>query len=134
MSYPTTRVGGGPDDKTLTISVYVLYLLGFVTVGATTLIGLVMAYVLKANAGERAYSHYVFLIRTFWGALFWIGVGGVLLALGLALLIVLIGFPILWLSHAIHALTLIWYAVRCVVGLIAAVNDRPYGRPRAWIL
>ena len=132
MSYPATRVG--PDDKTMTIVVYVLYLLGFITAGATALVGVVMAYVLKRNASERAYSHYVFLIRTFWGALFWLTVGFVLLALGLALMIILIGFPILWLSHGVHVLTAVWFAVRCVVGLISALNDQPYGRPRAWLV
>ena len=103
MSYPATRVG--PDDKTMTIVVYVLYLLGFITAGATALVGVVMAYVLKRNASERAYSHYVFLIRTFWGALFWLTVGFVLLALGLALMIILIGFPILWLSHLFNVMS-----------------------------
>ena len=60
-------------------------------------------------------------------------IGLVLLAIGFPLTFVLIGFPIMWLSHLIHVLTVIWFVVRCVVGLVAAANDQAYARPRAWL-
>jgi uncharacterized membrane protein len=125
---------GGPEDKTMTIVVYALYLLGFLTGGLTTLVGLVMAYVLKGGAGARGYSHYVFLIRTFWISLIWLGMAAALIIVGIPLSIILIGIPLLVLAKLVFAVAAIWYGVRCVVGLIAAAQDQPYGRPRAWLL
>lgn len=124
----------GTDDKTLVIVVYVLYLVGFISGGVTSLIGVIMAYVLKSGAGERAYSHYVFQIRTFWLALLGIFVAGMMFAVGLPLAFILIGIPLLILAKLVLALVAIWFAVRCVIGLIAAAGDQPYGRPRAWIV
>lgn len=125
---------GGPEDKTMILVVYALYLLGFLTGGLTTLIGLVMAYVLKGGAGERGRSHYVFQIRTFWISLIWLAVAGALIVVGLPLSIILIGIPLLLLAKLIFVVAAIWYGVRCIVGLIAAAQDQPYGRPRAWLL
>lgn len=129
--YPPLR---GTDDKTLVIVVYVLYLVGFITAGLTTLVGLIMAYALKGNAGERAFSHYVFLIRTFWLALLWLLIACAIFVVGLPLAIILIGIPLLLLAKLIWALTALWFLVRCIVGLIAAAGDQPYARPRAWII
>ena len=47
--------------------------------------------------------------------------------------VVLIGLPLLALAAVISAVALVWYGVRCVLGLTAALQDQPYGRPRAWI-
>ncbi|WP_158916398.1 hypothetical protein [Caulobacter sp. S45] len=124
----------GPEDKTMSVVVYVLYLLGFITGGLTAMIGVIMAYVLKGSAGQRALSHYVFQIRTFWIALIWLVVSAVLWWGGLLLTVVVIGFGIIFIAHCIQVVIAVWYAVRCVVGLIAALQDQPYGRPRAWIL
>ena len=125
---------GGPEDKTMAVVVYALYLLGFLTGGLTTLVGLVMAYVLKGGAGARAYSHYVFLIRTFWIWLLWMAIAAVLLLLGLPLSLILIGIPLLLLAKLVVVAAMVWYAVRCILGLTAAVQDQPYGRPRAWMI
>jgi uncharacterized membrane protein len=125
---------GGPDDKTMTIVVYALYLLGFITGGLTTLLGLVMAYVQKNSASERAYSHYVFLIRTFWIAVGWTLVAAALLIVGIPLSVVLIGIPLLLAAKLVMGILVIWYGVRCIVGLVAAAQDQAYGQPRSWFL
>ena len=57
-TYSTPGVYAGPEDKTMILVVYVLYLMGFLTGGTTTLIGLVMAYVLRGGAGELGFSHW----------------------------------------------------------------------------
>jgi uncharacterized membrane protein len=125
---------GRTDDKTMTLVVYALYLLGFVTVGLTTLVGLVMAYVQKNRASERAYSHYVFLIRTFWIALAAFVAVGVVKFVGVLLTFVLIGIPLLMLAWLAVSVIAIWYGVRCIIGLVAAAQDQAYGQPRAWFL
>ena len=133
-TFPTSPAFAGPEDKTMTVVVYGLYLLGFVSGGATTLIGLVMAYMLRSGARPWAYSHYEFLIRTFWAFIGWMLLAGLIFAVGLALSVVLIGIPMLVVAAIVPTVALIWYAVRCIVGLVAALQNQPYNRPRAWIV
>ncbi len=113
--------------------VYVLYLIGLVN-GLTILIGFVMAYALKGNAGEMARSHYVFLIRTIWIALAWSLIAGLIMLVGLPLTLVLIGFFFLHLAWGIFGLIGVWFTVRCVVGLIYLSRGEPYPRPSAWLI
>ena len=121
------------DDKTMPMVVYVLYLIGLVN-GLTILIGFVMAYALKGNAGEIARSHFVFQIRTVWIALAWCLLGGVIALVGLPLTLVLIGFLFLKLAFGIFGLTGVWFVVRSVAGLIYASRDQAYPRPGAWLI
>jgi uncharacterized membrane protein len=125
---PMTR-----DDKVMPMVVYGLYLAGFPTCGVTTLIGFIMAYAMKANAGERACSHYIFQIRTVWIALFWGALGGALVVLGLPLTLILIGFLFWKLAFVIFGLLGVWYLIRCIVGLIYIAREEAYPRPRAWL-
>ena len=122
------------NDKTYVVSIYILYLLGFFSGGVTAVVGLIMAYMLKGAAGPRAYSHYVFAIRTFWLTLVWSLIGAAVLGVGCLLSVVLIGIPILVVAGIGLCILPIWFAVRCVIGLIAALDDRAYERPRAWVV
>ena len=120
------------DEKTLPIIIYVLYLLGF-TGGVTILIGVGMAYVLKGGAGQRALSHYIFQIRTFWIGLAWATIACLIAALGLPLTLVLIGFKLLALAALLLALIGVWASIRSVMGLIYISRGEAYPRPRAWL-
>ena len=120
------------DDRTLPTVVYVLYLLGLFN-GLTVIIGVVIAYANRDRAGPAAQSHYTFQIRSFWlGIVFWL-IGGLMLAWGAALMVILIGFPFLLLGGLILALTHIWFAVRSIVGLVYVSRDEAYPRPRTWL-
>jgi uncharacterized membrane protein len=122
------------SDKTTVIVVYALYLAGFVTAGLSTVVGLVMTYVLRNEASDIARSHYVFLARTFWKGLVLGTIGWALLIVGLPLSLILIGIPLLIAAKLVWVAAAVWYGVRCVLGLMAAVDDRPYGRPRSWLI
>ena len=117
------------EDKTMPAVCYGLYLLAF-TNGITAIIGLVIAYAQRASAGPTMQTHYTYLIRTFWGGLIMMLVGGMLMGLGALLAIILIGFPIMGLAWLILTAGSIWYAVRCIVGLVylsrGAAHPRPY--------
>ena len=139
MSDPLYRQPAGlmaaqSSDKTMVVVTYALFLLGFVTGGLTTVIGLVMAYMLRREASELALSHYVFLAHTFWKGLIWFAIGCALLIVGLPLSIILIGIPLVLLAKLVFVVAAIWYGARCVLGLIAALDDRPYGAPRSWLI
>lgn len=117
------------EDRTMPAVVYGLYLLAFAT-GVTAIIGLVIAYAQRGAAGPTMRSHYTYLIRTFWGGLLMMVAGGVLFAVGALLAIILIGFPIMGVAWLIFAVATIWYAVRCIIGLVylsrGVAHPRPY--------
>ena len=120
------------DDRTLPTVVYALYLLGLIN-GLTVIIGVIIAYANRDRAGPRAQSHYTFQIRTFWLAIvFWL-IAGMMFAVGGLLAVILIGIPFLMLGGLILALTHIWFAVRSIVGLMHLSRDEAYPRPRTWL-
>ena len=121
------------EDSTLPMVVYGLYLIGLIN-GLTILVGLVIAYANRDGAGPRAQSHYIFQIRTFWTAVGWWVIGAVLLLWGIPLSLILIGIPLLILGGLIFALGHIWFALRCIVGLVHLSRGEAYPRPRTWLV
>ncbi|WP_309644254.1 hypothetical protein [Phenylobacterium sp.] len=129
MSHTETTVST-TEDRTLPAVVYGLYLLGLVN-GLTILVGLVIAYMNRDTASPNMASHYRFQIRTFWLALVASMILGVMTAIGVVLSFILIGIPILLLAGLLWCVLGIWFAVRCVVGLIHLSNGDAYPRPDA---
>lgn len=120
------------DDRMAPAIVYGLYLFGFVT-GITPLIGVIVAYLSRSGSGPVGESHLTFAIYTFWLTLVWCVIGGLLLAVGIPLSIVLVGIPAVLLGGAILALVGVWFAVRCVLGVIYLACGEAYPRPRNWL-
>ncbi|PZQ61002.1 MAG: hypothetical protein DI570_13160 [Phenylobacterium zucineum] len=118
------------EDKTTPAVCYALYLIAFAT-GITAIIGLVIAYSQRSTAGPANESHYTFLIRTFWIGLLLMVAGGVVFGVGMILSVILIGFPIMGLAWLIWAGASVWYAVRCIVGLVHLSRGEGYPRPYA---
>lgn len=128
LGYSTT------EDRTMPAICYALYLLAFAT-GITAVIGVIIAYVQRSTAGPAMYSHYTFLIRTFWlGLLLCIAcavVGGIVMGIGAILTVVLIGFPIMALGGLIFGVAAVWFGLRCILGLIYLSRGEAYPRPYA---
>lgn len=118
------------EDKTMPAVCYALYLLAFAT-GITAVIGLVIAYTQRSSAAPGMKTHFTYLIRTFWGGLMMMIVGGVIFGVGALLSIILIGFPIMGLAWLILTFATIWYAVRCIVGLVYLSRGEAHPRPYA---
>ena len=139
-SQPPVRAGS--DDQVLPAVAYGLYLLGLATGGLTSIAGLIVAYAQRDRAGPVGRSHYEFLIRTFWLTILisvaLAVIGGILLAVGLPLSLLLIGIPLAALGGLSWAVLLplvaVWYAVRCVVGVIFLARNEAYPRPRTWLV
>lgn len=128
--YPTTT-----EDKTLPAVTYALYLLAYATGGVTAIIGLIIAYIQRGTAGPVMGSHYTYLIRTFWlGIVFsiasWV-VGWILMIVGVPLSFILIGIPMVVVGALLLGVTLVWYGVRCVVGLVYLSRGEAHPRPYA---
>jgi uncharacterized membrane protein len=106
------------NDRGFALTVYVLYLVGFVT-GITAIVGVVIAHVKAANADARLRTHFQFQVRTFWIGLLYL-LGGSLL-----LYFVVGGFILLW--------WFIWTLVRVIKGLVLLNDHRPIARPTSWL-
>jgi len=120
------------EDRTLPTVVYALYLLGLIN-GLTVLIGLIIAYANRDRAGPAMESHYVFQIRTFWIAIAWWIIAAVLFLWGIPLSLILVGVPLVVAGGLILAMTHIWFALRCILGLVYVSRGEAYPRPRTWL-
>jgi uncharacterized membrane protein len=120
------------EDRTLPTVVYALYLLGLIN-GLTVLVGLIIAYANRERAGPVMESHYVFQIRTFWIAIAWWIIAGVLFLWGIPLSLILVGVPLVVAGGLILAMTHIWFALRCILGLVYVSRGEAYPRPRTWL-
>jgi len=107
-----------PKDKQITVIIYVLYLVGFVT-GLTALAGVIMAHLKVSEADPVSRTHFQYQIRTFW-----IGLG--LIVLSAITAFILIGY-------LIGLAWMVWTLVRCIKGLMRATENRPIEDPRTFI-
>jgi uncharacterized membrane protein len=99
--------------------VALLYLASFVT-GFTALVGVVLAYVWKGEAGAAwEVSHYRYHIRTFW-----IGMLGAVISA--VLMIVIIGF---FMALAVT----VWMVVRTVKAMLLAQREAPVPNVESWL-
>jgi len=120
------------EDMTRVGVIYGLYLLGWISGGLTALIGLIIAYASRGAASPKAESHLTFQIRTVWLTFGWAILGGLLVAVGLPLSLVLIGLPIFHLGMSILALLGLLFVGRCIAGVIYLARGEDYPRPRSW--
>ncbi|KLE34128.1 DUF4870 family protein [Aurantiacibacter luteus] len=128
--------GPAPGNTTgITLSramIVALLFVASVAISVTSLIGVVLAYVWRGDAGTQDWerTHFTYLIRTFW-----IG----LAAMGLIVLLLVGGVASnssgMLLLGALPAIAIgIWGLVRSVVSLVRASNRQPMPDPQTlWI-
>ena len=117
---PHVQSGAPPRERTLPVIIYVLYLLGFCTAGATALVGFVMALFLSGSGTPMQQSHYTFQLRTVFLSLIWVVLSAAVFVVGIVLSIVLIGIPLVHLSGLMFGVTGLWFAARCILGVVKA--------------
>lgn len=122
------------EDKVLPAVVYGLYLLGFASCAATTVVGLLVAYANRGTAGPINESHYTFAIRSFWLSIGWFLIGLTMFILGLPLSLLLVGIPVVAAGVFIMGAVGVWFAVRCAVGIYYLARGEAYPRPRTWLI
>lgn len=98
--------------------IYILFLANIV-VPFLGLIGVVMAYVNKADAPEWLQTHYQFQIRTFWIGLLYVMVGAILS-------VIIIGWFIIF-------FTIVWMVIRCVKGMKSLDAQEAHPNPTGWM-
>jgi uncharacterized membrane protein len=98
--------------KQITMVIYALQALGFLTGGVTAIVAVVIAYVKREDvAGTLYQNHFDWQIRTFWWGLLW-GVVGMLLVF------VVVGFAILFAAW-------VWTVYRVVKGWLKLTENQP---------
>ncbi len=103
----------------MALIIYILYLAAFLN-GVTAIVGLVLAYVSRDTAPEWLKSHYTFQIRTFWIDLLYFSVS-------IPLCFILIGVPLL-------IAAMVWFVVRCALGISRLMRSEPYPTPLSWVV
>jgi uncharacterized membrane protein len=122
------------EDKVMPAVIYGLYLLGFASCAATTVVGLIVAYANRSAAGPINESHYTFAIRSFWLTIGWFLIGLTMFILGLPLSLLLVGIPVVAAGIFIMGAVGVWFAVRCGMGIYYLAQGLPYPRPRTWLI
>lgn len=120
------------DDRMIAGITYVLFLL--LPTFFPVLIGLVLAYANRDTPSALLRSHYVFQIRTFWIFFGWAVIALAMIGIGIPLSILLVGIPAVILGAAILCGLSLFFALRCVVGLIYLAQGKPYPRPQTWLI
>jgi len=120
------------NDRMIAGITYVLFLL-FPTF-FPVLIGLVLAYANRDTPSAMLRSHYLFQIRTFWMFFGWAIIGLAMIGIGIPLSILLVGIPAVVFGAAILFGLSLFFALRCLVGLIYLAQNKPYPRPQTWLI
>lgn len=105
------------EERTKVLAVYALHLAAFIT-GFTSIVALILAYVFRGDADPVMRSHYDNAIGIFWK--------GILYGIACFLLTLTVIGAISWLALAV------WWAVRCIKGLVKANEGQPYPNPGSW--
>ncbi|MGH7735693.1 MAG: DUF4870 family protein, partial [Gemmatimonadales bacterium] len=105
------------DERQMALIIYILYLIPF-AFGVTHIVGLVLAYANRSTAPDWLKSHYTYQIRTFWIGLLYF----VVACISVVLLIGLFLVPVV----------IIWYIVRCALGLDRLMKREAYPTPESW--
>ena len=108
---PRSSRAADRDERLMAGLGYILMLIGNI-IGVTSIIAAIIAYARKDTAPAWLHSHYVYLIRTFWAALFGIIACTILVATVILSPLGFLGFGLVWL----------WVLVRSIIGLIRLIN------------
>jgi len=117
----TPQYPAGPtvSNAQLALIVYILYFASYFLGGTTALVGVIIAHVQIEESDPFLRTHYQWQIRTFW-------IGLLYLAIGVLLMVVLIGFAVL-------VFWFVWTLVRTIKGVLALNENKPIARPKSWM-
>jgi uncharacterized membrane protein len=121
------------EDRGVATLVYALYLFGLVN-GLTIVVGLLVSYLNRRNAGPGLKSHYIFQSRTVWIAVFWLALGAGLIFWSLSIRQGGVSASLMLMGWLVCGCIWLWFAVRNVLGLLYLSRREAYPRPRSWLI
>jgi uncharacterized membrane protein len=104
------------SESGLALTVYILYLTGFLT-GITAVVGVIVAHLYRRSASQQVATHLRFQVRTFW-------VGVIYFVLGCLLRHFIIGIPLLLWWGA-------WTLIRVIRGMLLLNDGKPIPNPKS---
>ncbi|HVV33906.1 MAG TPA: hypothetical protein VHC73_11825 [Vitreimonas sp.] len=103
---------------------YGLFLLSIPSAAIFALIGVIVALSGVSTSAPLPRAHLQNQVHI-WMVAFWWAVALALLgAVGMLLMPVLIGFPILWIVGALGFLVMLWFTIKSALGLLALLDGR----------
>ncbi len=105
------------DPRQTALIIYILMLVPIV-IPITHIVGLVMAYVSRDTAPDWLRSHYTYQIRTFW-------IGLLYFCAAVVSCLILVGVLLV-------PAVIVWYIVRCALGLSRLMREEAYPTPKSW--
>ncbi len=110
-----------PEKQTPEVTPKIIYVLIIVSsvIPIIGLISVIMAYINKKDAPDWLESHYQFQIRTFW-------IGLLLLIVGIALTIIIIGFFVI-------LFLMVWTIIRGIKGMAYLDRKEAHPTPKSWM-
>ena len=119
---PSSLPTAASDPRRTAFIIYILYLAHFVPVVGwiAGIVGLVMAYVERPGAPDWLASHYRLQIRTFWIGLLYYLISACLWVVGIGMVLTVA--------------VLVWFVVRCALGLARLMRSEAYPTPESWLV
>lgn len=105
------------NDKTLVLSVYILYLVS-ILITPCLIVGVIMAFVNIGTVPDWLKSHYQFQVRTFWMLLLYCTIAFILLQVIIGVLLFFVIF--------------IWFVARCAKGIQTLNQGHAHPNPKTW--
>jgi len=121
---PTLSRAEGGEDKPYALAVWILFALTPLTGGLSGAIGVIIAYIRRAQATGLVRAHLDAQIGLFWSALIWTALFSVGWGISLVLTTIFIGIPMVFLFWAAMTLLGIWFSVKSILGALALSADR----------
>ena len=107
------------NTKDSLMLIYLIYGAGALTLGFTTILGVVWLFLEKKRVDEKLQSHVTFLIDTFWKCWVYLVLAAILSFFVLGIIILIFWF--------------FWLIIRCVKGFRALKADRAILKPKRWL-
>jgi uncharacterized membrane protein len=114
----------GEAGRVSAMLVYGAYLLSIPSAALFAVVGVVIAYVTRAEAAGNARLHLDRAIALFWSAAWWNIGFAVLFCIGIVLTVILIGIPIMWVAGIGWFVVMVWFTIMSLLGLIKLLDGR----------
>ena len=121
---PPAETGAAAEGRPATLIVWVLFALSALTGGLAAVVGVVVAYAMRARATGLSRAHTDSQIALFWSGFIWTVLFTLAWLISLLLTTVFIGIPLLFVFWAALLLLGIWFTAKSVLGALALANGR----------
>jgi uncharacterized membrane protein len=125
VNHPTSYATAD-QGKVPAFIVYALYIAGVFSAHLISPIGVIVAYVVRADASPWVRTHLDHQVKMFWTVFWWMAgliTAGIIFSITVVGLV--IGIPLFIAAAIAYLIFSIWFAVKSVIGMIRLSNGQP---------